>query len=341
MDSRIVKHKPFLFLSLLFSIAIFILIAATARKNVSKYSTLDIALDPSWPPEVVPIEYVSSADNTLQPALFYKPNTNEPAPLLVALHTWTGDYLQNLNAPFAEWCVDNDWVFIHPNFRGPNNKPEATGSDLVIQDILSAVDFAKQHSNVDLNRIYLVGASGGGHAALLVSALHPDIWAGVSVWVPVTDLSVWYDQVGQLDRQYLTFLEQSMGGAPGTSPEVDLAYKNRSPITYLSTSTPINLDINAGIHDGHDGLVPISHSLLAYNALTAPEYHLSEQEIQYFVGQAQVPQHLIDPLLSDSSFGERAVLFRRQTENVRLTLFDGGHEILFEPALMWLAQQEK
>lgn len=312
-----------------------------APREIPTDKIINETLESEWNSKIIAVQYPSTADNTLQPALFYKPNTTEKVPLLVALHTWTGDYRQILNAPLAEWCIENDWAFIHPNFRGPNNKFEAIGSDLVIQDILSAVKFAKKYANIDSNNIYLVGASGGGHAALMVSATHPNIWAGVSVWVPISDLSVWYDETETLDGQYRIFLEQALGGPPGTSPSVDFEYQKRSPLTYLSPEIHLNLDINAGIHDGHVGPVPISHSLLTYNALVNPEDRLSAEDISYFVEQQKVPQYLIDPLLSDPSYGEKVPLFRAQSGTTRLTIFEGGHEIIIDAVINWLQQNIK
>ncbi|HMZ08774.1 MAG TPA: prolyl oligopeptidase family serine peptidase [Anaerolineales bacterium] len=294
----------------------------------------------TWPSEVTAIEYISPADNTPQPALFYKPATHQPAPLLVALHTWSGDY-QSLSLPYAEWCIKNNWVLIHPNFRGPNDHPEATGSDMAIQDILSAVDYAKKNANVDPNRIYLVGASGGGYTALMVVARDPDIWAAASVWVPITDLSAWYYQSKKIQPEYADDIVKSLGGAPGDSAEVDLAYQERSPITHLSPSITTPIDINAGIHDGHLGRVFIDHSLLAFNALADPKDQILDNDINYLVNNAQVPKHLIDPFLSDPSYGVNQPLFRKQSGRVRITIFDGGHEIIFNAALTWLSMQSK
>ncbi len=90
------------------------------------------------------ISFQSRADNKPQPALFYKPNTNAPAPLLVALHTWSANYTLEPVAPYDHWCVEKNWVFIYPDFRGPNVRPQATGSELVIGDILSAVEYAQE-----------------------------------------------------------------------------------------------------------------------------------------------------------------------------------------------------
>ena len=40
------------------------------------------------------IKYQSSADLSGQPAMFYAPVSKEPVPLIMALHTWSGNYKQ-------------------------------------------------------------------------------------------------------------------------------------------------------------------------------------------------------------------------------------------------------
>lgn len=115
----------------------------------------------TWNRAVQSITYRSSADGTDQPMMFYKPQRDEPRPLLVALHSWSNNYRQKESVIYAEWSIANDWIFIHPNFRGANNKPQATGSELVIGDVLSAIDYAKANARVDESRIYAVGWSGG------------------------------------------------------------------------------------------------------------------------------------------------------------------------------------
>jgi dipeptidyl aminopeptidase/acylaminoacyl peptidase len=190
---------------------------------------------------------------------------DKAAPLLVALHTWSGSYNQKMSVPYAQWCIDRGWVFIHPDFRGPNKKPEATGSELVVKDIVSAVDYAKKSANVDPNRVYLVGASGGGYTALLMAGRAPDIWAGVSAWVPIADLRAWHFECKEAGRRYAGQIVKSCGGVPDANAGVDLEYKRRSPVTYLHNAVNLPLDINAGITDGHTGSVPVSHSLRAFN----------------------------------------------------------------------------
>jgi poly(3-hydroxybutyrate) depolymerase len=286
--------------------------------------------------------YPSSADSTRQPALFYAPkNQQEPAPLLVALHTWSGDYKQTMSVPYAEWCVEKGWVFIHPHFRGPNRTKQATGSQFVVADILSAVDYAKAEAKVDPNRIYLVGVSGGGYTSLLMAGRAPHIWAGVSAWVPITNLKDWYFECRKLECEHADDIVKSCGGPPGTDGEVDAEYKKRSPVTYLENAADVPLDINAGIRDGHhSGGVPVSHSLSAFNLVAVGQDRITEEDIAFFVERAEVPPHLRQQV-SDPTYGNKQPLFRRTSHRARITIFDGGHEIIFPAALKWLAQQKR
>ena len=207
------------------------------------------------------IKYQSSADQSEQPAFFYAPVSEKPVPLLVALHTWSGNYKQKYHKAIEQWCIKNGWAYIHPDFRGPNNRPEATGSKLVVADIVSAVEYAKKSTQIDGSAIYLIGTSGGGYTALVMAGHHPEIWAGVSAWVPISDLAAWHAQ-----GKHVEALEKSCGGAPGDSSAVDAEYAKRSPITFLSNARGTTLHLHAGIKEK---IVPISHSLLAFNEVAA------------------------------------------------------------------------
>ena len=290
------------------------------------------------------IRYRSSADSTDQPAMFYAPESKTAVPLLVGLHTWSADYRQ-VGAPrcsYGPWCIKNKWAFIGPNFRGPNRTPQATGSQLVVDDIISAVEYARQTANVDENRIYLVGASGGGHAALLLAGRAPKIWAGVSAWVGISDLKAWHAECKKAKRRYAGEIEKSCGGAPGKSDAVDLEYKNRSPLTWLAEAkrAGVRLDINAGINDGHSGSVPISHSLRAFNAVADPADRISDDDIAHMVEKAAIPAHL-QKKLSDPAYGSKIPLLRKTSGSARITIFKGGHEIVETAALTWLSRQKK
>lgn len=291
-----------------------------------------------WPDEVKEIRYLSRADSTEQPALFYDSGSQQKKPLLVALHTWSSDYRQPDSVPYARWCMLKDWVMIHPDFRGPNRRPEATGSELVIADILSAVEFAKIDASIDTTRIYLIGQSGGGYAALLIAAKAPEVWAGVSAWSSISDLKAWFAESVALGTRYAEEITASCGGVPGDNDAIDGEYIRRSPLSFLPQAKGLPIDINAGIHDGHNGSVPISHSINAYNALAAPGDAVDAATLKILVESAAVPDALKNTLL-DPYYGDKAVLLRRESNGARLTIFDGGHEILPNAALHWLQKQ--
>jgi poly(3-hydroxybutyrate) depolymerase len=288
------------------------------------------------------IQFPSKADSTKQPATIYiPPKTDKPAPLLVVLHTWSenGNGFHLNKHRVHEWCIKHRWAMIAPLFRGANSRPQACGSELVVKDIVSAVEYMKKVTSVDADRIYLLGTSGGGHAALLMAGRAPKLWAGVSAWVPISDLAAWHQQSRK--SKYAKMIEQSCGGAPGSSLKVDQQYKSRSPITHLHQATDVWLDINAGIHDGHKGSVPISHSLDAFNILASKSNRISSKDIESMTRNAKVPDHLKATELADATYGKKKPLFRRQSGKARITLFDGGHELVPKAALSWLAQQSK
>lgn len=276
----------------------------------------------------------------MQPALFSEAAGPEERPLLVALHSWSGDYRQTTGIAYVAHCLERRWHFLHPNFRGVNQCPAATCSDLAVTDVLDAVEFARRHAHVDARRIYLVGVSGGGMMALQVVAKAPALWAGVSAWVPISDLAAWHAETKARKLSYTQQIEASCGGPPGASPAVDFQYWNRSPLHFLAHASGVPLDLNAGIHDGHEGSVPISHSLRAFNTLARPSDRLSESVIADLVEKAQVPEDLRSKE-HDSTYGRNTVLFRRESGPVRITLFEGGHEILPDAAFAWLEKQSR
>jgi pimeloyl-ACP methyl ester carboxylesterase len=287
----------------------------------------------------------SSRDNNPQPVKYFIPEKTEGAvPLLVLLHSWSGDYRQTGNIePSLKACRERSWALIHPNFRGPNWTPEACGSDLAVQDVLDAVDWMQQQTAIDPERIYLAGSSGGGHMAMLLAGRVPERWAGVSAWVGISDLVVWHGQTKKAGLRYFEHMERACGGAPGDSNEVDQEYRHRSPLTHLHHARGVHMDLNAGIHDGHTGSVPVSHSLHAFNLLAETNGHaaqaLSEAQIEFITAQRQIPDELKQPAIEEER--KRDVLFRRGAGPVRITLFDGGHEGDMPAAIRWLAEQRR
>ena len=296
-------------------------------------------------PELTEVRIASSLDQELQPVLYWAPEKarEESTPLFVFLHSWSGDYRQD-NSKWHAQAVKHSWIYLHPNFRGVNQTPKACGSKWARQDILDAVDFATKEFNVDPQRIYLAGTSGGGHMAMLMAGHHPDRFSAVSAWVGISDLAAWYEfhlKDGKPQR-YAQMILTSLGGSPGNSSDIDAEYKDRSPIHHLHRTGNLPLQICAGINDGHSGSVPISHSLKAFNVIaqahhaeTIPDSVISNLSQRIFPGDAT-------PTKTSSSveFG-RDIVFQKTAGPASVVIFDGGHEGLPDPACEWLSEQSR
>lgn len=146
-----------------------------------------------------------------------------------------------------------------------------TGSELVQQNILEAVAWAKETYAVDEKRVYLTGTSGGGHMTLLMAAKYPEVWAAACAFVGISDLAAWHDK--HADDQYGDDTRACTGGGPGESEAIDAEYRERSPLTFLSSpklaELDLPLDILAGVFDGHTGSVPIRQSIDAFNTVAS------------------------------------------------------------------------
>lgn len=293
-----------------------------------------------WPEQMLDVKFVSCADSSLQPMVYYDPKCGKKCPLLVGLHGWSRDYTHPSGAPFGSWCVDNDWAFIYPESRGSNHRPESLCSEQVVDDILSAVEYACKHADIDQDRIYLCGGPGGGHLALIMASRAPTIWAGASAWSPFWNLEEWWREIRH-SQKFWKFARQ-IGGAcgeePGKSPEADHQYALRSPMTWLQHATDVPLDINAGINDGRRGSVAFRHALHAYRQVSSdPE--MSAEDIEAFYKLIHPPAHLKENV-SDPLYPKRLIL-RRHSGNARITVFDGTAQIIHNAALNWLALQRR
>lgn len=296
-------------------------------------------------PRTVLGETVSSLDGERQPLLHWAPPNaaDQPTPLLVFLHSWSSDYQQD-NSKWLNACAARNWIWLHPNFRGINQSPKACGSRYARQDVLDAITFAKQQWNVDPQRIYVAGVSGGGHMALLMAGHHPDLFSAVSAWVGPTDLAEWhrFHTKNGKPQKYAMMIEKSLGGAPGTSIAIDADYRDRSPVFHLSRVGDLPVSIWAGVDDGHTGSVPIRHSLTAFNAIAETHGNsvISEKEIVELSKQRRLRSPLASDSLQDASLGQKIYLRRRSRESI-ITIFDGGHESHPEAALEWLSARRR
>lgn len=313
-------------------------------EKLARSEVLLLSKNQAWKenvPEVKTVLIRSSADSTQQPALFYDSKSDYKKPLLCALHSWSEDYRQHYSIPYGIWAVQNDWVLIHPNYRGPFTNPGSTLSQYAIQDILDAVEYAKANANIDESRIYITGFSGGGMATLMMVGQYPHIWAGAAAWVPVYDLVQWYASIKGAKHNYSKHIANSCGGAPLPGTEAEKECRKRSVSMYLKNAK--NKDVQVYIAAAvNDKFVPPGQALRAFNDLALQKDSFSENDINYINKRNKLPAH-IEGKYSDSLFTDAGLecLFEKKSANVTIKIFTGNHNIIYNAGLYWLSKQKK
>ena len=312
-------------------------------------AALEAALPPEWAAMLVTVR--STLDGTEQPCYFWAPEKakTEPVPLVVGLHTWSGNYKYVSHyGPAFGYAKKLGWAFVGPDFRGANDKPAGCGSDYAVQDIVDAVNHAKARVKIDPSRVYIVGGSGGGHMTLLMLGRHPELFAAGAAFCPISDLARWHadsleNHPGR-GRNYAKMLEKSCGGTPS---ERLWEYALRSPLTWLGRARDAKVPtyICTGIHDGWRGSVPVGHSVRAFNVLADVADRVSEADIASIERNQAVPPSLGGagaPNPPDPFYGEsRRIHLRRTSANVRLTVFEGGHDGNYAAGFDFLSRQRK
>ncbi len=291
---------------------------------VIKYDDIRSA---GWNDEVKEVSIRSSVDEHEQMAYFYASTGKQKQPLIISLHTWSGDYTQN--DPLVKQCLLNNWNYIHPDFRGPNWTVQACGSPRVLSDIDDAIQYAISHGNVNMEEIHVVGVSGGGYATLMTFLNTRHKINSFSAWVPISDLESWYYESKGRGNGYADHILKCTSVEPGVLNVVEA--RKRSPFYMMLPSGLAgrgNLYIYTGIHDGYSGSVPITQSILFYNRLV---HALGGSD-----GDAVPDRDIIEMVTSrmftsrayEGYIADRKIHYKRDYRNVQLLLFEGSHEML-------------
>lgn len=293
----------------------------------------------NWPSACKKVEITSTLDSKIQKAYFFESTGAEARPLVVSLHTWSGGYEQK--DTLAWICIQKNYNYIHPDFRGPNNNPEACGSKFAISDIDDAIAFALKHARVDTSEIHVVGVSGGGYASLLsyMNTVHPV--RSFSAWVPISNLVDWYyESVGRAQK-YAKDIAQA---TTGTVFNNDNYYMNeeqarsRSPF-YMETPVEkrkqSKLFIYTGIHDGYLGSVPITQSLKFYNKLVKDYSPGNSEALIKTEEMLELVESQNSRKTNPAQIKPGVIHFQKNYKDlIQVNVFEGKHEMIAERALL-------
>ncbi len=296
-------------------------------KSVIKF---DDTRDIVWTSDFQLVEIESSKDQAIQKAYFHKTKSKETQPLIVSLHTWSGDYSQR--DELAAICNQKDLNYIHPDFRGANVISSACCSELALTDIDDAIGFAIQNGHVNLDEIYIIGVSGGGYATLATYMKSKYHIKKFSAWASISDLTAWYQESTIRGNKYAKNILDC------TNSGLELKEENARKKSPLFMSGPIKsrenaeLHIFAGIYDGIQGSVPITHSINFYNKLLTD---LSVKDKSKYVSDSEKLQLLESrrPLTELGTIAGRKICLKKEYGSIKLTIFEGNHEMLTDFAL--------
>jgi pimeloyl-ACP methyl ester carboxylesterase len=288
-------------------------------------------------PGIEDIDLEATADGAEQPALWLPPVGDRDRPLLVILHSWSSDYRQHAGIPYAMWAQENGWAVIAPNFRGVNDDVEAIGSDLAVQDVVDAIDYATSQSGVDSEHVYAVGYSGGGMMALLLAGRHPEKVSAVAAWGPPYDLVDFYRQSLGAGRSYAWQIRAGCGGDPATEGSAREECFHRSPVTHLDAAREAGVPVYIG-QGIYDSLLWPSHGARAFNQLADPDGRLDDDQVARLEDGA-LPDALSGSVTTETYFGEGdpTPVFGRRSGDAWLVYFNSGHDMVYGATARWFA----
>lgn len=221
---------------------------------------------PALPVSVTEHIYATTGSKNLKLDLYRSDSTTSVQPLVVVIHggSWNGGNKRELPA-LDRFIASCGYTVAAINYR----HAPTWRSPTAVVDVFRAIDFLRANAadfGIDANQIALIGRSAGGQIALAAAySNHDPAIRGVVAFYAPTDLALAYETPsapGVLDS--CRVLEEYLGGTPAENPD---AYKNASPVNFVSQMTPPTLLI----HGALDPIVWAAQSQLLADRLRSSE----------------------------------------------------------------------
>lgn len=168
-------------------------------------------------------------------------------PTAVVLHGFPGI---EKNLDLAAALRDHGWNALVFHYRGCWGSAGPWRPENVPLDVRAAVDFLVTHPRVDVERLVLVGHSGGGWAAVLAAARDERV-TGVAVYGAASRIGASQWPVEVVEREFVPWLSISVeefAAQPWGSPELQ-------PLDHVGALSPRPLLV---VHGGEDAWVPVA-----------------------------------------------------------------------------------
>ena len=182
------------------------------------------------------ISYRSSAGDLDVPAFVFLPLGAAPPgsrPALVWVHEDIRGHLYEHYIPYIREAISRGYVVIAPEYRGSIGYGRAFYDAIdyggrEVDDVVTAVDvLRRRYSEVDCQRIGIIGWSHGGMIAMLSVFRNPSLFRAAAAIVPVTNLIDRVERKGVEKQLALIDPANRFGGPPQVRPDI---YKERSPL---------------------------------------------------------------------------------------------------------------
>lgn len=205
--------------------------------------------------------YYDSSGGLRVSGLVFRPETDEPRPLVVVNHAGFGD-----GADFSDVGLivrDQGYVAFCPDFRGSGKSGGRHEMALgEVDDVIHGIEHVRKNFPVDGDRVGLFGQSHGATVALLAAARHPV--KAVVAEAGVTDTALEYDYLSRATdaaaKQVFTEVSPMIGGTPSQIPD---EYSRRSPVKVADRiRCPVLI-----VHGAKDPIVPVEQAEIMHQAI--------------------------------------------------------------------------